>query len=160
MQACLNFDSQQLEKWKKVIIPAFREILGAQTNPWDNTNPDLLVVLKLTYNLVLPDAPCEIERNGPEYVIVSLYQGIHFCYSQGFIHKACQCGCEWWAHIACLVLHATEEFLRDACSDSPTAIVEYVGHLLDGVCYMWEVHDTPKPLVSNQQDGQHHAHSW
>ena len=84
------------------------------------------MVLKLTYNLVLPDAPNEIEHNGPEYVIVSLYQGIHFCYSQGFIHKACQCGCKWRVHIACLVLHATEEFLRDASGDSPTAIVEYI----------------------------------
>ncbi|KAF8696455.1 hypothetical protein AX14_001594 [Amanita brunnescens Koide BX004] len=71
-QARLDLDSRQLERWKKVLVPAFRSILGVQTNPWDNSNPDLLVELKYIYQLVFPDAPRQIEHNGPEYLIVSV----------------------------------------------------------------------------------------
>ena len=147
-QACLNLEGHQLEMWKKVLIPAFRDILGAQTNPWDNTNPDLLTELKFIYNLVLTDAPRELEHNGPEYLIVSYY-GIHLRHLQPVINKACQCGCKWWAHIAWSVLQATKEYLLDACGESPTAIAEYVSHLLDGTHYMWEDHEASIPLVSN-----------
>ena len=72
-QACLNLTGQQLETWKKVLVPAFRSILGALPNLWDNSNPDLLNELKFIYNLVLADAPCQIEHHGPEYIIVSCY---------------------------------------------------------------------------------------
>jgi len=72
-------------------------------------------------------------------------------YSQEFINQACQHGCEWQARIACEVLQVTEEHLVDTCGDSPTAIAEYVSHLLDGAHYMWETHNTNNPLASNQQ---------
>ena len=145
-------DSQELEKWKRVLIPAFRDILGAQTNPWDNTNPELFTELRYIYNLVFPGPPGrKIEHNGPEYSIVRHYQQIHLTYSREFINQACQRGCEWRARIAREVLQATEEYLVDACGDSSTAIAEYVSHLLDDARYMWEAHDTDKPLASNQQ---------
>ena len=55
-------------------------------NPWDNTNPDLLTELKFIYNLMLTDAPRKLEHNGPEYLIVSYYSGIHLCHLQPFIN--------------------------------------------------------------------------
>ena len=60
--------------WKRIVIPAFRSILGAQTIPWDNTNPQLLVELKYIYGVTFPDDPRQIEHNGPEYSIVRSYQ--------------------------------------------------------------------------------------
>ena len=71
-------------------------------------------------------------------------------YSREFSNKASQRGCEWRARIAREVLQATEEYLVDLCGDSTTAIVEYVGHLLDGARYMWEEHDATNPLVSRR----------
>ncbi|KAF8332569.1 hypothetical protein F5887DRAFT_1080649 [Amanita rubescens] len=124
---CLNLTPKQLESWRKLLIPAFRSVLGALTNPWDNSNPELLNELIYIYRLVLPDAARDIAHNGPEYLI------------------ACQRGCEWRARIAREVLQATERYLNDQCGEAPTAIAEYVGELLEGARYMWETHDAPQP---------------
>ncbi|KAF8308527.1 hypothetical protein F5887DRAFT_859477, partial [Amanita rubescens] len=59
---------------------------------------------------------------------------------------ACQRGREWRARIAREVLQATKVYLiNTTCGESPTAIAEYVHHLMDGACYMWEEHDAQDP---------------
>ncbi|KAF8329951.1 hypothetical protein F5887DRAFT_1082120 [Amanita rubescens] len=126
-QACLDLNSRQLETWKKVVIPAFRSVLGALSNPWDHSNPELLNELVYICQLVLPDAPCNIEHHSPEYII------------------ACQRGREWRARISREVLQATKVHLIDTCGEAPSAIAEYVSHLMDGARYMWEEHDSHDP---------------
>lgn len=151
-QACLDLNSQQLGTWKKVLVPAFRSVLGALSNPWDHSNPEILNELIYIYQLVLPDAPRNIEHNGPEYLIVSCHLLNDF--AGPWLtrrNKACQRGREWRARIAREVLQATKVYLIDTCGESPTAIAEYVQHLMDGACYMWEEHESN---VSNHIDYQ------
>lgn len=62
-------------------------------------------------------------------------------------NKACQRGREWRARISREVLQATKVYLTDTCGEAPTAIAEYVSHLMDGARYMWEEHDSD---VSNR----------
>ena len=63
-------------------------------------------------------------------------------------NKACQCGHEWRARISREVLQATKVYLTDTCGEAPTAIAEYVSHLMDGAHYMWEEHDSDVSTTS------------
>ncbi|KAJ3574501.1 hypothetical protein NP233_g1725 [Leucocoprinus birnbaumii] len=122
---CLKLSPDELQRFKKHLVPAFCAVLGVQPHPWDNNNPSLLKELRIIWDMVLPMVPRTLEVNGDEYAM------------------ATQRNCKHRARITNDVMSAVGLHLADMCGDSPSTIREHVEHLLkDGKArYMWKTHD-------------------
>ncbi|KAJ3576934.1 hypothetical protein NP233_g74 [Leucocoprinus birnbaumii] len=122
----LELTSDQLRRFKQLVIPAFRSVIGCLEYPWDNTNPELLDELRFIWPRALPDVKRQLHAQGNEYGL------------------AIQRATEYRARIAKDVKNAVRVHLIDTCGDSsPSSIQEYVDLLLekDKARYLWKTTD-------------------